>query len=157
MWVCRPVPPPQIHTPPTHPPFPTPIFRHMILHYYVKSSHRLSSPSAADRTIIEHSLELFLIHASCDKGTCFPPPPLTGGGLLFQMRSQACNLRFPHNGPLFLESSCLYVVDMQQVPLPLSMLFFFLCVCLHGVTLCLLMCSKVTSFFFCVCVWGGLF
>lgn len=67
LQVCRPVPPKS--TP--HPPFPAPIFRHVILHYYVKTSRRLSSPSAADRTIMEHSLVLFLIHASCDKGTCF--------------------------------------------------------------------------------------
>lgn len=96
--VCRPVPPKS--TP--HPSFPTPIFRHMILHYYVKTS---SSPSAADRTIMEHSLELFLIHASCDKGTCFfffVFFYFTGGSLLFQLRSQACNLRFPHKVPSFL-------------------------------------------------------
>lgn len=34
--------------------------------------YKLSSPSVADRMIMEHSFKLFLIHASCDKGgTCF--------------------------------------------------------------------------------------
>lgn len=85
LWVYRPVPP-QIHP---HPSFPTPIFRHMILHYYVKSSHRLSSPSAADRTIMEHSLELFLIHASCDKETCF--------FFFFTSLGAACSFSWAHS------------------------------------------------------------
>ena len=38
----------------------------------MKRDYKLSSPSAADRMIMEQSLELLLIHASYDKGgPCF--------------------------------------------------------------------------------------
>lgn len=46
----------------------------------------------------------------------------TGGSLLFQLRSWACNLRFPHNGLLLVESSYLYGLETRRAPTWLSVL-----------------------------------